>query len=177
MNRAKYRDYWWKLAPERSGPQTGAKVHLPIGLRPISTQPRQSRSGFGTSLWMSLSGPAEPGLEPDWTSHERPETSCAATLPIQPDRAWEDLQRKIGETPQVQVCQTCSIIPKNTRGCNRWQRCFNRVLNKVSEYLGKCYIYFIHLQKITTFFALSLWGVVCRLMRYTNYLINLRIRL
>uniref|UniRef100_A0AAZ3S626 Transposase n=2 Tax=Oncorhynchus tshawytscha TaxID=74940 RepID=A0AAZ3S626_ONCTS len=29
----------------------------------------------------------EPGLEPDRTSLERPESSCAATLPIQPDRA------------------------------------------------------------------------------------------
>ena len=29
----------------------------------------------------------EPGLEPDGTSLERPENSCAATLPIQPDTA------------------------------------------------------------------------------------------
>ena len=28
-----------------------------------------------------------PGLEPDLTSLERPENSCAATLPFQPDRA------------------------------------------------------------------------------------------
>jgi hypothetical protein len=27
-----------------------------------------------------------PGLEPDRTSLERPENSCAATLPIKPDR-------------------------------------------------------------------------------------------
>ena len=36
-------------------------------------------------------------------SLERPENSCAATLPIQPDRAREDLQRRMGETPQIQV--------------------------------------------------------------------------
>jgi uncharacterized paraquat-inducible protein A len=42
------------------------------------------------------------------------------TLSIQPDRAWEDLQRRMGETPQIQVCQACSVIPKKTRrGCNR----------------------------------------------------------
>ena len=29
----------------------------------------------------------EPGLEPDQTFSESPENSCAATLPIQPDRA------------------------------------------------------------------------------------------
>ncbi|XP_029493714.2 phosphatidylinositol transfer protein beta isoform isoform X1 [Oncorhynchus nerka] len=40
--------------------------------------------------------------------------SCAATLPIQPDRALEDLQRRMGETPQIQVCQACSVIPKKT---------------------------------------------------------------
>ena len=28
-------------------------------------------------------------------------------LPIQPDRAGEDLQRRMGETPQIQVCQAC----------------------------------------------------------------------
>jgi hypothetical protein len=33
----------------------------------------------------------EPALEPDRTSLERPENSCTATLPIHPDRAWEDL--------------------------------------------------------------------------------------
>ena len=33
---------------------------------------------------------AEPGLEADQTSLERPENRCAATFPIQPDR--EDLQ-------------------------------------------------------------------------------------
>ena len=64
----------------------------------------------------------EPGLEPNQTSLERPENSCAATFPIQPDSAWEDLQRRMGETPQIQVCQACSVIPKTIRGCNIWQR-------------------------------------------------------
>jgi hypothetical protein len=64
----------------------------------LSTQPRQCRSGFGTSLWMSLSGPARART---WTRSERPENSCAATLPIQSDRAWEDLQWRMGETPQI----------------------------------------------------------------------------
>ena len=73
-------------------------------------------------------------LEPDRTSLERPENSCAATLPIQPDRVWEVLQRRMGETLQIQVCQACSVIPKMTRGCNRCQRCFNKVQSKGSEY-------------------------------------------
>uniref|UniRef100_A0A674BKQ5 Ig-like domain-containing protein n=1 Tax=Salmo trutta TaxID=8032 RepID=A0A674BKQ5_SALTR len=60
---------------------------------------------------------------------KRPEKSYAAT----------DLQRRMGETPQIQVCQACSIISKKTRGCNRCKRCFNKVLSKESEYLCKCF--------------------------------------
>ena len=26
--------------------------------------------------------------------------------------------RRMGETPQIQVCQACSVIPKKPRGCN-----------------------------------------------------------
>ena len=70
-----------------------------------------------------------------------------ATLPIQPDRAWEDLQRRIGETPQIQVCQACSAIPKKTWVCNRCQI-------KGSEYLCKCYI-------PKNLFLLSHYGVLC----------------
>ena len=106
------RDPWWKPAPERSGPQTGAKVHLPTGQQQLSTQAKQRRSGFGTSLWMSLSGLA---------------------------RA-QDLQRRMGETSQIQVCQACRVIPKKTRCCNRCTRCYNKVLSKGSEYLCQCNI-------------------------------------
>ena len=51
----------------------------------------------------------------------------------------------MGETPQIQVYQAWSIIPKITRGCIR---CFNKVQSKGSEYLCKCDIslFLIHLQ-------------------------------
>ena len=111
----------------------------------LSTQPRQCRSDFRKSLWMSLSGQPEPRLEPDRISLERPENSCAATLPIQSDRAWEDLHRIMEEIPQIQVCQACSVILKKRRGCNRCQRCFNKVLSKGFEYLCKCNILFVYL--------------------------------
>ena len=131
---------WWQPAPERSGPQTGGEGSPSNRTMTPSTQPRQCRSGFGTSPWLSLSGP-EPGLEPDLTFLERYEHLCAATLPIQPDTAWENLQRRMGETPQIQVCHACSVgMPKKTRGCNRCKRCFNKVLRKGSEYLCKCHI-------------------------------------
>jgi hypothetical protein len=88
----------------------------------------------------------EAGHEPDWTSLERPENSCAPMLPIQPDRAWEDLQRTMGETPQIQVCKDCSVIQKKTRGCNRCQMCFKKVLSKGSKYLCKCDIPFFKIR-------------------------------
>ena len=34
MEQSTERDPWWKPSPERSGPHTGAKVHLPKGQRP-----------------------------------------------------------------------------------------------------------------------------------------------
>ena len=109
----------------------------------------------------------ETGLEPDRTSLERPENSCGATLPFQPDRSWEDLQRRMGETPQIQVCQACSVIPKKTWGCNRCQRCFNKVLSKRVWKLRKCDIsifsIFNTFQKIC--FCFVIMGIVCRLLR------------
>uniref|UniRef100_A0AAZ3R4L2 Sleeping Beauty transposase HTH domain-containing protein n=1 Tax=Oncorhynchus tshawytscha TaxID=74940 RepID=A0AAZ3R4L2_ONCTS len=58
---------------------------------PKHSEPGQLRCGF-------VSQP-EPRLEPNQTSLERPENSCAATLPIQPDRLricreeWKNLPR------------------------------------------------------------------------------------
>jgi hypothetical protein len=62
----------------------------------------------------------EPGLEPNQTSLERPENSCAAMLPIQPVRAWEDLQRR--------MCQACSVIPPLLQDGVAVQTCFVRLL-------------------------------------------------
>jgi hypothetical protein len=70
-------------------------------------------------LWDKFECPwvaqTEPVLEPNRTSLERPENSCAATLLIQPDRAWEDLQRRMGEIPQIQVCQTLASYPRRLK--------------------------------------------------------------
>ena len=81
------------------------------------------------------------------------------TFPIQPDRAWKDLQLRMGETLQIQVCKACSV---KTQGCNRCQRCVNKVLSKGSKYSCKCDISFY---KIYTFllchngvFCVDWWG-------------------
>ena len=128
---------------------------------------------------MSWVAQPEPGLELDQTSLDRPENSWTTTLPIQPDRAWQNLQRRMGETPQIQVCQACSVIPTKTQGCNRCQRWFNKVLSKGSEYLCKCHIsgfYFIINSK--NLFLLCHYVVLCiDWWGEKNNIIHFRIRL
>jgi hypothetical protein len=56
---------------------------------------------------------------------------------------------------------------KKTRGCNRCQRCFNKLLSKGSEYLCAFYISDILFIEISKNVCLLLchYGVLCRLMR------------
>jgi hypothetical protein len=54
------------------------------------------------------------------------------------------------------------VIPNKTRGCNRCQRCFNKVLSKGSEYLCKCDVYFYTFAKVSkNLFLLCHYGVLC----------------
>jgi uncharacterized paraquat-inducible protein A len=62
----------------------------------------------------------EPGLEHDWTSLERRE-----------NLTWQSLKgsaEKNGRNSQIQVCQSCSIIPKKTRCCNHCQTRLDAVI-------------------------------------------------
>jgi hypothetical protein len=81
------RDPWWKPAPEHWRHQTGTKVHLPAGQRPQAHS--QNNAGMTSGQVSECPWVAQPkaGLEPNPTSLERPENSCAVALPIQPDRA------------------------------------------------------------------------------------------
>ena len=58
----------------------------------LSTQPRYQRSGFRTTLWMSLSGPARAQTWIRLNISGELENGCAPTLPIQHshDGAWEE---------------------------------------------------------------------------------------
>ena len=135
------RDPWWKPALECLGPLSRVKVHVPTAQQ--SKAKSQDNAGVAServseSPWLAK---PEPGLEPTRTSLERPENSYAATLPIQPDRAWLNLQRRMGETPQIQVCQACSVIPKLTQKCNCCPRCFNKVQG-LNTYVKVYIVYF-----------------------------------
>ena len=63
-----------------------------------------------------------------------------------PSNLTEPERRRMGETPQIQVCQACSVIPKKTRGCNHCQRCFNKLLSKkgLNIYVSVIFHYLIH---------------------------------
>lgn len=63
------------------------------------------------------------------------ENGCTSMLPIQPDWAWEVLQRTMGRSAQKSACQAYSIILRNTWSCNCCQKYFDKVLSKGCEYL------------------------------------------
>ena len=87
---------------------------------------KQCRSSLAMTLWMSFGGSARALT---WTHSqsplERPENGSPSTVPTQPEEAWKDVQRRMAENPQIQVCKACRVIPKKTRCCNRCQWCFN----------------------------------------------------
>ena len=112
----------------------------------LSAQPRQHRSSFGTSHWMSLSGPARAWT---WTrSNLSGETPSNLT---ERERIWRESFKK-------QVCQACSVIPNKIWGCNCCQRYFNKVLSKGAAYLSKCdisfYLYLFLQKNLKTCFCL-----------------------
>ena len=107
----------------------------------LRTQPRQCRRGFGRRVQVLERPSQSPDLNP--IEHLWRNLKIAVQRRSPPNlTVWENLQRRMGETPQIKVCQACSIIPKKTRGCNICQRCFNKVLSKGPEYLWKYYTYF-----------------------------------
>ena len=78
----------------------------------LSTQPRRCRSGFrqvSECPWVSQ---PEPGLESDWTSLERPENSCAATLPIQPDRDERICREEWEKLPKYRCAKLVASYPR-----------------------------------------------------------------
>ena len=80
MNGAKYREILDEnLLPSAQDLSLGQRLTFQQDNNPKSTEERLRDKSLNVLKW--------PRLETDLTSLERPENSCAATLPIQPDRA------------------------------------------------------------------------------------------
>ena len=112
----------------------------------LSTRPRQHRSGFMDKSQCPWVAQPEPGLESDLTSLERPENSYGATHPSNAYRAWEDLQRRMGETPQTQVCPAYprglkAVIAAKCASTKDWVKGLNTYVNVTFQFL-----FWIHLQ-------------------------------
>jgi hypothetical protein len=138
MNGAKYRE----ILDEN--PLQSAQ-HLRMGRRFTFQQDNDTKHTTKTAWeWLRdkslnvLEGPCQsPDFNPIdhlWGDLKIAEQQCSSSNLTE----LEDLQRRMGETPQIQVCQACSVLPKKTRGCNQCQLCFNKVLSKWSEYFCKC---------------------------------------
>jgi hypothetical protein len=78
----------------------------------LSTHPRQRRSGFGS---LNVLEWPEPGLQPNGTSLERLENSCAATHPIQPDRAGEDLHEEWEKLTKYRCAKLVASYPRRLK--------------------------------------------------------------
>ncbi len=104
----------WFRALRTSDRAESSPSNMTITLR---TQPRQCRSGLGTILWTSSSGPAGAGT---WNQSDIfGETyKWLSTDGLQP--TWQSLRwskEKNGKKKKMQMCKACCIIPKKTWGC------------------------------------------------------------
>lgn len=91
-----------------------------------------SAHGFKLGQWPEAHSKDKTVLEwltvliwPSQTSLEGPESVFPQTVCMQPSWAWEDLQRRMSETPPVHGYKARCIIPKKTHGCCCCQRCFD----------------------------------------------------
>ncbi len=87
----------------------------------LRTQPRQCRSGLGTTLWTS----SELRLGTNQTSLEKPINGCPPMVPSQPDRAWDDLKRRQkNNNPNADVQSLLHHTQKDLR-LELLPKCFN----------------------------------------------------
>ena len=126
---------WGEPASECKRCWTAVKIYVPTGQ--WSQAYSQSNTGMASEQQHERPWVIQPKPRPEshWESVERLDDCCSSTLLIQLDRAWANLQRRIGENLQIQMCKADADIPKKTRSCNHCQRRFHKVLTQGVEYL------------------------------------------
>ncbi len=104
LNAAKYRDILNENQVQSA--QTGLKVHLPTWQSPSA----HSQDNAGAAQGRLYERPRVE-LRTNQTSL-KPVKGCPPMVPSQPDRAWDDLKRRMAKNKQMQMCNACCIIPK-----------------------------------------------------------------
>jgi hypothetical protein len=99
----------------------------------LSTQTRQRRSGFGTSLWVAQ---PKAGLKPDWTSLERLEKSCAATELERIFREeWENLPKdRCAKLVTSYPRRYGAVITANGPSTKYWVKDLNTYVNVIFQF-------------------------------------------
>ena len=139
LSGAKYRDILHEnLVQSAQDLRLGRRFTFQQRTMTLSTQPRQRRSGLGTTLWMSLSGPARALT---WTQSNISGETWKWLSTHGPHPTWQSLR---------------GSAEKNGRKSS------NPVVQSLS-----CHTLFPFFLSNTFAknFALSLWGIECRLMR------------
>ena len=72
-------------------------------------------------------------LKSDGKSMARLENSCL--INNQFDRAWRILKRIMGKCCTIQLWKALRDLSRKTHSCNRFQRCFYKVMTQGHEYL------------------------------------------
>ena len=127
MNGAKYREIIDKTCSRALRTLDWANGSPSNRTTTLSTQPKQSRTGFGTK---SLNIFERPSQSPDLNPIEhiwRDLKIAVQLLPMQPDKAWEDLHRRTGETP-IGGWKLEAVITAKGASTKYWVKGLNNVI-------------------------------------------------
>ena len=113
---------WGEPASEWKTPETAVKIYILTGQWPQAYSQSNTRMDSEQEHESPQVAQPKPRLESHWESVERLEDCCSPMLPIQLDRASSNLQGRMRENPQIQMCTAGTNIPKKTRSCTQLQK-------------------------------------------------------
>ncbi len=172
-------DPWWKPAPEPSGPQTEAKIHLTMRQRPKTHSQENKGVAAGQVCECPWVAQPEPRSKSCQTSLERAEIAVHRCFPSN----LKELGRIYKEECEKMPTNRCAkrVASYWSWSCNRCQWCCNTVLGYGCEHICKMtnlcqFNNFLHIF-YRPVFTLSLRAIVCRCLRQKMNLIYWRISL